>query len=140
MSIPSCEDSCGEDHSNIHFGIGFCPVAFYVPYNDRYILYDYEQARDTDQEIKWPPGSFGFVAGCHWGDDHSWKIQFLDLRGIKEGKLVRDDRFGYIELIGSSDKLKDAFDFGGFDCREASPMFSISCTSQFYLEGEDSEV
>ncbi len=41
---------------------------------------------------------WGFVAGCVWGDDSSWKIQFLDLSKISEGVLTRDDRFDYIEL------------------------------------------
>lgn len=40
----------------------------------------------------------GFVAGCFWGDDSSWKIQYLDLSRADEGILKRDDRFGYIEL------------------------------------------
>jgi hypothetical protein len=41
---------------------------------------------------------FGFVAGCIWGDDSSWKVQYLDLSRAAEGVLRRDDRFGYIEL------------------------------------------
>lgn len=41
---------------------------------------------------------FGFVAGCIWGDDSSWKVQFLDLSRAADGILRRDERFGYIEL------------------------------------------
>lgn len=41
---------------------------------------------------------FGFVAGCVWGDDSSWKVQYLDLSRAAEGFLRRDDRFGYVEL------------------------------------------
>ena len=41
---------------------------------------------------------FGFVAGCIWGDDSSWKIQFLDLSEVDKGVIKRDERFGYIEL------------------------------------------
>lgn len=53
MELPSCRDLGGEEpHST-----GFCPVEYYVP----------------------PGKDFGFVAGCVWGDDSSWKIQFLDL-------------------------------------------------------------
>ncbi|HKH93282.1 MAG TPA: hypothetical protein VKA54_15870 [Gemmatimonadaceae bacterium] len=44
---------------------------------------------------------FGFVAGCVWGDDNSWKVQYLDLSRAAEGILRRDDRFGYIELPDS---------------------------------------
>lgn len=45
---------------------------------------------------RWCP--FGFVAGCIWGDDSSWKIQFIDLAQAAEGVLRREERFGYIEL------------------------------------------
>lgn len=41
---------------------------------------------------------FGFVAGCVWGDDNSWKLQYLDLSRASEGVLQRDERFGYLEL------------------------------------------
>jgi hypothetical protein len=41
---------------------------------------------------------FGFVAGCIWGDDSSWKIEFLDLSEIASGVIKRDARFGYIEM------------------------------------------
>jgi hypothetical protein len=41
---------------------------------------------------------FGFVAGCVWGDESSWKVQYLDLSGAAEGILRREERFGYIEL------------------------------------------
>lgn len=41
---------------------------------------------------------FGFVAGCIWGDDTSWKIQYFDLSEADKGIIKRDERFGYIEL------------------------------------------
>jgi hypothetical protein len=56
--------------------------------------------------IKFPP-DHGFVAGCLWGDDTSWKIQYLDLSRAGEGIIRRDDRFGYIELPESV-ALRDA--------------------------------
>src|SRR5262245_35801876 len=56
----------------------FCPVGFYVP--------------------DWSTGKFGFVWGCVWGDDGSWKVQYLDLTGIRDGVVRRDERFGYVEL------------------------------------------
>lgn len=52
---------------------------------------------------------FGFVAGCIWGDDNSWKIQYLDLEEIESGILKRDDRFGYIALPNGV-TLKQAID------------------------------
>jgi hypothetical protein len=41
---------------------------------------------------------FGFVAGCIWGDDSSWKIQYLDLSEIEKGVIKREERFGYIAM------------------------------------------
>lgn len=52
---------------------------------------------------------FGFVAGCAWGDDTSWKVQFLDLTRASEGIINRDQRFGYIELCPGA-TLKDTID------------------------------
>jgi hypothetical protein len=78
MTLPDCKDLCGEERDEF----GFCPVDYFVPH---------EPEEGTN-------GEFGFVAGCIWGDDISWKVEFLDLRKINEGILVRDDRFGYIPL------------------------------------------
>ena len=44
------------------------------------------------------PQNWGLVAGCIWGDDSSWKIQYLDLSRAAEGIIGREERFGYIEL------------------------------------------
>jgi hypothetical protein len=56
-----------------------------------------------DADVK-KAGTFGFVSGCVWGDDSSWKIQYLDLTNLNDMK--RDERFGYIEMGG--DTLKDS--------------------------------
>jgi hypothetical protein len=50
------------------------------------------------EDDEWPTGDFGFVWGCHWGDDRSWKVQYLDLSAIRDGVIRRDERFGYVEL------------------------------------------
>ncbi|HEX6865457.1 MAG TPA: hypothetical protein VF414_21695, partial [Thermoanaerobaculia bacterium] len=80
-------------------GDGFCPVGFYVPdwhdVNDSSLI---PSARYWDADSEWPVGDFGFVWGCVWGDDTSWKVQYLDLSRITEGVIVRDDRFGYVAL------------------------------------------
>ena len=83
---------------------GFCPVGFYVPdwwdIHDGSILPGSHRWRVDDE---WPHrGDFGFVWGCIWGDDSSWKVQWLDLSRIKEGEIARDDRFGYVELTSES--------------------------------------
>jgi hypothetical protein len=80
-------------------GGGFCPVGFYVP--DWWDVHDASIIPGSeywDADNEWPVGDFGFVWGCHWGDDTSWKVQHLDLRRVQEGILMRDDRFGYVEL------------------------------------------
>jgi hypothetical protein len=47
--------------------------------------------------IRFPP-DHGFIAGCVWADDSTWKIQYLDLSQAERGIIQREDRFGYIEL------------------------------------------
>ncbi len=64
---------------------------------------------------EWPSGEFGFVWGCVWGDDSSWKIQHLDLTGIQSGVIRRDDRFGYVELS------TDGYQSPCFDLDRARP-------------------
>ncbi len=54
---------------------GFCPVGFYVPdwwdLNDGSVLPGSEGWKSDYEE---PKGNFGFVWGCVWGDDSSWKV------------------------------------------------------------------
>jgi hypothetical protein len=80
-------------------GAGFCPVGFYVPdwwdIHDGFLIPG-SPYWDTDEE--WPGGKFGFVWGCYWGDDSSWKVQYLDLSAIESGVIKRDERYGYIPL------------------------------------------
>ena len=109
MSLPDCIDIGGE--TNI--ASGFCPTDYFVP--GLYacsILHSAECPQFNNKEVdincicpppsqyKWefPDRVHGFVAGCCWGDDSSWKIQYLDLSRADEGIITRDDRFGYIEL------------------------------------------
>jgi hypothetical protein len=78
---------------------GFCPVGFYVP--DWWDIHDGSVQPGSlywRDDMEWPRGDFGFVWGCIWGDDSSWKVQYLDLSGVQKGELVRDERFGYVEL------------------------------------------
>lgn len=56
---------------------------------------------------------FGFVAGCIWGDDGSWKIQYLDLSQASKGVIKRDERFGYISLPTNMN-LETAIDLSGY--------------------------
>lgn len=84
-------------------GTGFCPVGFFVP--DWWDVHDgsiIPGSEGWNEDSEWPSGAFGFVWGCYWGDDTSWKVQHLDLRKIREGIVERDDRFGIVKLATSS--------------------------------------
>jgi len=83
------------------------------------------------------PADFGFVAGCVWGDDCSWKVQYLDLSRVSEGIITRDDRFGYIELLGSADTLADSISTDGWD--EDSPSVQIACSRRFRTDKREAE-
>lgn len=87
---------------------GFCPVGFYVPdwwdTHDGSIL---PGSHYWDEDDEWPVGDFGFVWGCVWGDDSSWKVQYLDLSQIEKGIINRDDRFGYVSLATRRREPKD---------------------------------
>ena len=77
----------------------FCPVGFYVP--DWWDLHDglvIPGSEHWKEDCEWPTGQFGFVWGCVWGDDSSWKVQYLDLTAIQSGVIRREERFGYLEL------------------------------------------
>lgn len=88
-----------EEEQSGSAGSGFCPIGFYVP--DWWDLYDdsvLPGSEDWRAEREWPAGDCGFVWGCEWGDDSSWKVQYLDLSRIQQGIIRRDERFGYVEL------------------------------------------
>jgi hypothetical protein len=82
---------------------GFCPVGFYVP--DWWDIHERAEqygtlpgSRRWNVDYEWPTGDFGFVWGCIWGDDSSWKVQYLDVSRVREGVLTREERFGYVVL------------------------------------------
>jgi len=99
MTLPGCQDIGGEKPS----GGGFCPVDYFVPYDEPNVV----KAGTA--------GSFGFVAGCVWGDDSSWKIQFLDLSNVESGSLKREAKYGYISIPDSLDRLSKCFSFIDYD-------------------------
>lgn len=76
MRLPSCQDIGGEEPCDE----GFCPAEFFVPYVPERGLV----------------GVWGFVSGCVWGDDSSWKVQYLDLSEAAQGVLRREARFGHL--------------------------------------------
>lgn len=77
---------------------------------------------------------FGFVAGCIWGDDSSWKIEFLDLSEIANGLIKRDARFGYIEMPERM-SLKQTINMGDFryDLTDEISYVTIALQKRFDL-------
>jgi len=128
MSLPDCRDLGGEEpHSH-----GFCPVEYYVPCFRRFVGthighgYAWHGREFDNQPIDLPPDQaalyrhefgdwefmrIGFIAGCVWGDDNSWKLQVLDLSRAADGIIKREERFGYLELPEGM-RLKQALNFG----------------------------
>lgn len=102
-------------------GWRFCPGEFHVPdvydilnEND---IQDMIKNRETEYWSEWIDNfldrrTFGFEAGCVWGDDWSYKVQAIDLTKILEGKVSDDDRFGYLVYDGD---LKDLYDKNYYD-------------------------
>jgi hypothetical protein len=76
---------------------------------------------------------FGFVAGCIWGDDNSWKIQYLDLSEAEKGILKREERFGYIELPNNV-TLRDAIDMSDYLYDDEYTTISITIQQRFKLD------
>jgi hypothetical protein len=142
MRLPDCQDIGGEEPD----AGGFCPTEFYVPRFRRVVFHwpgkgrsaEYahfesaaEEPQQTDEERaycyqeygEWQSSKIGFVSGCLWGDDSSWKLQVIDLARAAEGKLAREERFGYLEL--SRMPLVEAVRF-----HSSGPDWKLSATIQ----------
>lgn len=80
---------------------------------------------------------WGLVSGCAWGDDHSVKVEFLDLTEAARGVLKREQRFGYLEL-GAGCGLEEGFrvvneESDRADCERTSVEFAVP--RRFRLKG-----
>jgi hypothetical protein len=102
-------------------GSGFCPVDFYVPdYFENCDENDhlYESVNPVtkktfglypEEELLSYTGQYALYTGCVWGDDSSYKLRYIDLSQITEGKVVTDSRFGYVPVYtGEKGRLKDS--------------------------------
>lgn len=129
------EPWCGEEgHS-----FGFCPVEFYVPRFFKIISttgttenktpFEYYSQYYSINNVGFKYTSYGFLSGCIWGDDSSWKVKFIDLSEIHNKKLIIDDRFGYCELADSL-SLKESVDIDEPDSSE----IRIAHTEYFSLK------
>jgi len=113
ISLQSGEIIASEEPNSV----GFCPVGFYVP--DWWDVHPSEPPNVREghppeepflrpgtlnwrDEYEWPSrGDFGFVWGCVWGDDSSWKVQYLDMSKVQDGVIRREERFGYLKLASN---------------------------------------
>lgn len=126
------EDWCGEEPSPG----GFCPVEIYVP---KYIhsIQSYRRAIDDTEEysayyadcdldekdyqkelistgfVSEEYCNFGFLCGCRWGDDSTWKIRYVNLAQIPNKNLNIIDKFGYWEMP-SQLSLRECVDMSGW--------------------------
>ena len=117
MELPTCRDIAGEEPESD----GFCPVDFYVPYTDERVI------------ASGHAGQFGFVAGCTWGDDSSWKIQYLDLSGIESGIFSRQERFGYLSMPAGR-RLAECI---SFDSYYPPDVPTITITAALHFNRDD---
>lgn len=109
MSLPDCKDLGGEDADNTPYKVHFCPTGYAVPFGEYCV--DAPTPEEPHRFVKRAfDAEFGFVCGRIWGDDSSWKIQYLDLSEAQRGVVRRDDRLGYIELLNGADGLAAAID------------------------------
>jgi len=122
------EDWCGEQESP-H---GFCPVEFYVPKyihskhkfkDSEYDSYtvdcdstpeDFEFELHKSGFVSVNSCNFGFMCGCVWGDDTSWKLRYIDLAQVPDKILTITDKFGYWELPDSL-TLKESINMSGWE-------------------------
>jgi hypothetical protein len=110
------EDWCGEDPK----GNGFCPVEYYIPtyiqskdsyiikeekteYDNYFVDCDYSNEEfeiefNSPNFISLNNCNFGFLCGCIWGDDTSWKLRHIDLLKVPGKILEITDKFGYCQL------------------------------------------
>jgi hypothetical protein len=138
LDEPGCPVIGGEDPSPN----GFCPVEFYVPrfqkrrYTDRHgpvtesVDYERLDAAGSHEVIADGYMSIGFVSGCIWADDSSWKLECLDLSEADKGIIKRDNRFGYLELPDSM-RLPQAVQV------EEDDRIRITSTRSFKPKGEE---
>ena len=109
LNETSIEDWCGETPAEN----GFCPTEYYIPRYHKYNVddnYEYvilngseyktldEFEDDTIGSVETGFMNFGFLSGCIWGDDSSWKIRYIDLSDVLNKSLTITEKFGYFEM------------------------------------------
>lgn len=92
---------------------------------------------DESGYLYFPP-KYGFVSGCVWGDDGSWKVQIIDL-DIENGKFTRSERMGYIPLYGDIKNIgsNDRPGIVEVDSPDDDPWFVVPC--ELYINAKTGE-
>lgn len=135
------EDWCGEEPSD-H---GFCPVELYVPRFNLTIIegeeyytadcdVDYEEflsETKNDAYVKTDYFKFGFLCGCVWGDDTSWKLRYIDLSNIEDKELIITDKFGYWPIPVAL-TLRESINLSSYE--PEFPIIKLSKEGIFNLE------
>ncbi len=140
MTLPECELWCEVE------GDHFCPTEHFVP---RYYVHEFESNDKThafvvteedgsDEDAKFTEyHPFGFVSGCVWGDDSSWKIQYLDLSEIGEKRIEKLAKFGYVEISGT---LREAVVIDAYESKDGPHAIQINQLRRYaFKDGEEFE-
>jgi hypothetical protein len=156
------EDWCGEAPNNN----GFCPVEFYVPYfqvadydycylsdSDNKVEHRQQYVADNDKWFSLTPkipiwdrysnytfsftyAPYGFVSGCVWGDDSSWKIRYIDLSQVPNKEVKITEKFGYFTLPDSL-SLKECVSLRYYDPK--NPYITLTRSEEFDLREDVNE-
>lgn len=101
LRLDTCKDIGGEENVEAEF----CPTGYYVPLLTGWVKptncppkVGFDWYATNKVITRYAP--FAFVSGCYWGDDSSYKIQVFDLTDAHNGVIKRDDRLGYVEVLG----------------------------------------
>lgn len=138
----SIEDWCGQ----MAMEHGFCPIELYVPKYHRfgdpeseYYVSDSEVKTDEEFAAETKDADyrdttycqFGFISGCVWGDDSSWKIRYIDLSRIADKELSIQEKFGYWEMPENL-KLKECVVMNSWE--PDHPWIKLTRAEHFNLE------
>jgi len=128
MSLPSCKDIGGEEPNSG----GFCPVSYFVPVSE--FLGKFLDEQKQKYKVVWPDGNDGFVMGCVWGDDCSWKLQHLDLSRVEEGIVNRTNKLGYWVTPAAKYKMNEYIRYDDCALEDDGKYFMIAKEMVFNLE------
>lgn len=113
---------------------GFCPIEVYVPRFKKTDMYcnlvadNQENFNDFKEESFY--SNFGFISGCHWGDDFSAKIRTLDLSDPEF--FCENEEYGYVQIPYSLRKSVK-FWFRGTPNTKNVRILDVKCIDNFKI-------